>query len=189
MNSKKTIDPFQFFDDQSEKPSAEEVKEQRKQLQKLSAENKIGLTAKIKKDLEEKKKHRNKIKKICNSGGIGLTAQIRMGIEQQLEEPEDENMADKYGYGYEESDEKNQNTWDSISPTAHIKRTLSDKWQNSDGLGLTEKIARSVLTSTSATGQVEVKTGVFWDLFIFFGGIALTVTLAFGIIYAIEKIL
>ena len=197
-------DPFQFFDDQStapakEKKSKEEtVKEQREKFQELSEE--ASLTMQIKRELETKKSRRNKIKQMCETSDIGLTAKIRMGIEV-AQDDEEENIADKYGYGYDNdkitatsssSDTRvgSRSVWnDYVSPTAQIKKNLAKKWQSGEELGLTEKIARSILVNKTEDGDTVVETSIFWDLFILVFGIGLTITLAFLAISAINNLL
>ncbi|BBM83583.1 hypothetical protein [Candidatus Uabimicrobium amorphum] len=225
MKSKEK-DPFQFFDDQSAAPekvqstasekdqssapqkdqsaapekenSKEDVQKQREMFQELSQE--ASLTMQIKRDLETKKSRRDKIKQMCETSDIGLTAKIRMGIEG-AQEDEDDNLADKYGYGYEDdkisatsasSDTRggSRSVWnDYISPTAQIKKSLAQKWQTGEQLGLTEKIARSLLVNKDEDGGTVIETSVFWDLLILVLGLGGTVGLAFGAIWAINNLL
>ncbi|WP_372366608.1 hypothetical protein [Candidatus Uabimicrobium sp. HlEnr_7] len=188
MKSKEK-DPFQFFDDQSITPvkekSNENIQKQREKFQELSQE--ASLTTEIKRELEDTRLRRNKIKQMCETNDIGLTAKIRMGIEG-AQEDEEENIADKYSYGYEE--DKNDSSRDSrsvwtnyISPTAQIKKNLAKKWESGEELGLTEKIARSLLVNKNEDdGKVTVETSVFWDLCILVSGVGATVGLAFAVI-------
>lgn len=189
MKSKEK-DPFQFFDDQSITPvkekSSENVQKQREKFQKLSQE--ASLTTEIKRELEDTRLRRNKIKQMCETNDIGLTAKIRMGIEG-AQEDEEENIADKYSYGYEEdkgdASRDSRNVWTNyISPTAQIKKNLAKKWQSGEELGLTDKIARSLLVNKNKdNGEVTVETSIFWDLCILISGVGTTIGLAFAVIY------
>lgn len=200
MKSKEK-DPFQFFDDQSVVPekekSKEEIQKQREKFQELSQE--ASLTVQIKRELETKRSRRKKIKQMCETNDIGLTAKIRMGIEG-AQEDEDDNIADKYGYDYDgdkisatsaSSDTRggSRSVWnDYISPTAQIRKSLAQKWQTGEQLGLTEKIARSLLVNKGEDGEAVIETSIFWDLFILILGLGGTVGLAFGVIWVINNL-